>query len=566
MAVTPVDPLPVGYRFRPTDEELIDHYLRLKTNGREKEVNIIREIDICQLEPWDLPDLSVIKSTDNEWFFFCLRDRKYQNGQRLNRATQKGFWKATGKDRIINSKKRVKIGMKKTLVFHEGRAPEGKRSNWVIHEYRAIEKSLDGTHPGQGSFVLCRLFKKPDIKQEYNTESPNIDECEEIIPSPSSTIVRHFAEDEQFKSITPAASGLAESRITLNSEKATSDTPIPLDRGDASFIADGHMLDPIYIPPDPELEKALDSFYPTYPEPLDSKIFSPLHSLMETNFGNSYLDKHFCDNINSDDRDNPIQYGTNDAYIREFLNSSLVYSDEHPYEDYAMSTLESPIYFNASELIKDIDSCSGSDQLQLGQHDVLHMQSDLGMETIQPEPLSQQDITFKMTSAGQNTHSMPQVSDHFQCSYLAPNTFSSVSAGNQIPRILNTTDEPGGSSNLVATDRTVGTEIRLRTRETSNQANAMKFLSHETASRRIRLQMRWQDVPVQYGLPQDSKNTDVNLEKKELAETEVRYFDCEYVSKYMPELDIIIIINNILVSFPSSNTVQSFLRNKPLMS
>lgn len=194
------------------------------------------------------------------------------------------------------------------------------------------------------------------------------------------------------------------------------------------------------------------------------------------------------------------------------------------------------------------------------------MQSDLGMETIQPEPLSQQDITFKMTSAGQNTHSMPQVSDHFQCSYLAPNTFSSVSAGNQIPRILNTTDEPGGSSNLVATDRTVGTGIKLRTRETSNQANAMKFLSHETASRRIRLQMKWQDVPVQYGLPQDSKNTDVNLEKKELAETEVRYFDCEYVSKYMPELDIIIIINNILVSFPSSNTVQSFLRNKPLMS
>ncbi|KAK4400228.1 NAC domain-containing protein 14 [Sesamum angolense] len=71
--------------------------------------------------------------------------------------------------------------MKKTLVFYKGRAPKGERTNWIMHEYRATEQDLDGTAPGQGDYVLCRLFHKADEKL-YNS---NYDEVERSGSFPS---------------------------------------------------------------------------------------------------------------------------------------------------------------------------------------------------------------------------------------------------------------------------------------------------------------------------------------------------------------------------------------------
>ncbi|KAK1414327.1 hypothetical protein QVD17_30071 [Tagetes erecta] len=153
--------LPPGFRFHPTDEELITCYLLHKVLDETFTCRAIADVDLNKFEPWELPQRA--KMGEKEWYFFSLRDRKYPTGLRTNRATSAGYWKATGKDReIYSSKTACLVGMKKTLVFYRGRAPKGEKSNWVMHEYR-----LDGkfaynflTKSSKDEQVICRVFQK----------------------------------------------------------------------------------------------------------------------------------------------------------------------------------------------------------------------------------------------------------------------------------------------------------------------------------------------------------------------------------------------------------------------
>ncbi|MCD7462722.1 hypothetical protein HAX54_049257 [Datura stramonium] len=145
-----------GFRFCPTDEELISYYLKKKIEGSDKCVEVISEVEIWKHEPWDLPAKSIVQS-DNEWFFFSPRGRKYPNGSQSKRATESGYWKATGKERNVKSGTNM-IGTKRTLVFHIGRAPKGQRTQWIMHEY-----CMTGNSYYQDSMVVCRLRKNNEF-------------------------------------------------------------------------------------------------------------------------------------------------------------------------------------------------------------------------------------------------------------------------------------------------------------------------------------------------------------------------------------------------------------------
>ncbi|CAJ1930387.1 unnamed protein product [Sphenostylis stenocarpa] len=160
--------VPPGFRFHPTDEELVGYYLRKKVASQKIDLDVIREIDLYRIEPWDLQDRCRIGYEEqNEWYFFSHKDKKYPTGTRTNRATMAGFWKATGRDKAVYDKTKL-IGMRKTLVFYKGRAPNGQKSDWIMHEYR-LESDENGP-PQEEGWVVCRAFKKKTTAQTKSIE------------------------------------------------------------------------------------------------------------------------------------------------------------------------------------------------------------------------------------------------------------------------------------------------------------------------------------------------------------------------------------------------------------
>ncbi|XP_077227993.1 protein CUP-SHAPED COTYLEDON 3-like isoform X2 [Tasmannia lanceolata] len=107
----------------------------------------------------------IAKMGEREWYFFSLRDRKYPTGLRTNRATEAGYWKATGKDReVYSASNGALLGMKKTLVFYKGRAPRGEKTKWVMHEYR-LDGDFSYRHACMVEWVICRIIHKTGEKK-----------------------------------------------------------------------------------------------------------------------------------------------------------------------------------------------------------------------------------------------------------------------------------------------------------------------------------------------------------------------------------------------------------------
>lgn len=70
-----------------------------------------------------------------KFYFFTPKYKNYPNGNRPKRTASDGYWRAIGSDKQIVFKGKL-VRFKKSLVFYEGKPLKGRKTNWIMHEFR----------------------------------------------------------------------------------------------------------------------------------------------------------------------------------------------------------------------------------------------------------------------------------------------------------------------------------------------------------------------------------------------------------------------------------------------
>jgi hypothetical protein len=70
--------VPPGFRFHPTEEELVGYYLARKVASQKIDLDIIQEVDLYRIEPWDLQGMQKFISASAQFILW------FQHGDRSN--------------------------------------------------------------------------------------------------------------------------------------------------------------------------------------------------------------------------------------------------------------------------------------------------------------------------------------------------------------------------------------------------------------------------------------------------------------------------------------------------
>ncbi|KAK8672199.1 hypothetical protein V6N13_110572 [Hibiscus sabdariffa] len=180
--------IPLGYRFVPTDYELIRYYLSNKSKDQplpcDTDIHVYEIYGEKNKEPWNN-----FGETLSKTFYVFTKLRKKGKGRRIDRIAGSGTWKGQRTDLVMDSEK-YHVGERKLFVFEvKGPFDNGGKGHWLMHEFSLInDDQLD-------HWVLYRIYNKNNKNRTLEVdEDDSEDDMLRIVPPSALTDGQHKVE------------------------------------------------------------------------------------------------------------------------------------------------------------------------------------------------------------------------------------------------------------------------------------------------------------------------------------------------------------------------------------
>ncbi|KAJ4826317.1 hypothetical protein Tsubulata_004085 [Turnera subulata] len=148
--------LPLGYKFDPTDRDILCQYLKKKINGEEIMV-IIPTADVYSRSPALICTHQVRYGLSNQWFFYTTAAATGDNG--VVKARNGCYYEVIG-ERDVYEDNLIWVGVVRRLEYHWA---NGTKTDWVVDEFSLPDYGeTAAVNDDKKKVVMCRIrFMQP---------------------------------------------------------------------------------------------------------------------------------------------------------------------------------------------------------------------------------------------------------------------------------------------------------------------------------------------------------------------------------------------------------------------
>ncbi|XP_060182807.1 NAC domain-containing protein 53-like [Lycium barbarum] len=156
--------LPLGFRFHPTDEELINYLKNFVLRGVLPSTDVNKVVDLFgDSEPWQ-----IIGASKERTSYFLTPLKRFKNStKKFARTVGKGTWKGQTSGKPINDGSKNIVGFKRSLKYHSDIKKDLMNDKWLMTEYFLPDEYIDKSG-NKYNFILCKIKEKQKSEKDGN--------------------------------------------------------------------------------------------------------------------------------------------------------------------------------------------------------------------------------------------------------------------------------------------------------------------------------------------------------------------------------------------------------------